>query len=168
MCSLNISMSSLEKCLFRTSVYFLIFFLILSCMSCLYILHMTLYGHIICKYFLSFKSWSFHFVDGFLYYAKACQFNCLIYFCFCFLWPRRLIPKNCYYLCQSVLPVFSSRSFMVSGFTFKYSIHFEFIFICGIRKWFSFLLLHIVAQFSQHCLLRRLFFLRYVLLVSLT
>ena len=34
---------------------------------------------------------------------------------------------------ESVLPMFSSRSFMVSGLTFRSLIHFEFIFVYGVR-----------------------------------
>ena len=37
-------------------------------------------------------------------------------------------------LCQSVLPMFSSKSFIDSGLTFKFLIHFEFIFVYGVRK----------------------------------
>ena len=35
---------------------------------------------------------------------------------------------------ESVLPMLSSRSFIVSGRTFRSLIHFEFIFVCGVRK----------------------------------
>ena len=35
---------------------------------------------------------------------------------------------------ESVLPMFSSRSFIVSGLTFRSLIYFEFIFVYGVRK----------------------------------
>ena len=35
---------------------------------------------------------------------------------------------------ESVLPMFSSRSFIVSGLTFRSLIHFEFIFVYGVRS----------------------------------
>ena len=35
---------------------------------------------------------------------------------------------------ESVLPMFSSRSFIVSGLTLRSLIHFEFIFVYGVRK----------------------------------
>ena len=53
-------------------------------------------------------------------------------------------------------PAFSSRVLMVSCLTFRSFIHFEFIFVNGVRKWSSFNLLHVAVQFSQHHLLKRL------------
>jgi len=47
------------------------------------------------------------------------------------------------------LPMFSSRSFIVSGLTLRSLIHFEFIFVYGVRKWSSFILLQVVDQISQ-------------------
>ena len=41
---------------------------------------------------------------------------------------------SCCDLCQGVLPMFSSRSFIVSGLTFRSLIYFEFIFVYGVRK----------------------------------
>ena len=39
---------------------------------------------------------------------------------------------------ESVLPMFSSRSFIVSGLTFRFLIDFEFIFVCGVSVLISF------------------------------
>ena len=61
-------------------------------------------------------------------------------------------------LSESVLSMFSSRSFIVSGLTFRSLIHFEFTFVYGVRKCSSFILLQVVDQFSQHHLLKRLSF----------
>ena len=47
-------------------------------------------------------------------------------------------------------------------------IHFEFIFVYGVRKCSSFILLQVVYQFSQHHLLKRLSFLRCVFLPPLS
>ena len=55
---------------------------------------------------------------------------------------------------ESVLPMFSSGGFIVSGLTFRTLIHFEFIFVYGVRKCSSFILLQVVDQFSQHHLLK--------------
>ena len=47
-----------------------------------------------------------------------------------------------------VFCLFSSRSFIVSGLTFRSLIHFEFIFVYGVRKCSSFIPLQVVDQFS--------------------
>ena len=67
--------------------------------------------------------------------------------------------KYCYDLCESVLVMFSSVSFMVSGLRFRFLIHFEFIAVCSIRECSNFTLLHVAVQVSQHHLLKRLSFL---------
>ena len=54
--------------------------------------------------------------------------------------------------------MFSSRNFIVSGLTFRSLIHFELIFVYGVRKCSSFILLQVVDQVSQHHLLKRFFF----------
>ena len=59
--------------------------------------------------------------------------------------------------------MFSSRSFIVSGLTFRSLIHFEFIFVYGVRKCSSFILLQVVDQFSQHHLLEIVFNSLYIL-----
>ena len=69
---------------------------------------------------------------------------------------------------ESVLPMFSSRSLIVSGLIFRSLIHFEFIFLHGVRKCSSFILLQKVDQFSQHQLLKRLSFLHCIVLPLLS
>ena len=54
--------------------------------------------------------------------------------------------------------MFSSKSLIVSGLTFRPLIHFEFIFVYGVRECSNFILLHVAVQFSQHHLLKRLSF----------
>ena len=44
--------------------------------------------------------------------------------------------------------MFSSKSFIVSGLTFRSLIHFEFIFVYGVRECSNFILLHVAVQFS--------------------
>ena len=68
---------------------------------------------------------------------------------------------------ESVLPMFSSRSFIVSGLTFRSLIHFELIFVYGVRKCSNFILLHVAVQFSQHHLLKRLSLPRFIFLPPL-
>jgi len=59
---------------------------------------------------------------------------------------------------ESVLYMFSSWSFIVSGLKFRSLINFEFIFVYGVRKCSSFILLQVVDQFSQHHLLKEIVF----------
>ena len=46
--------------------------------------------------------------------------------------------------------MFSSKSLIVSGLTFRSLIHFEFIFMYCVRECSNFILLHVAVQFSQH------------------
>ena len=69
---------------------------------------------------------------------------------------------------ESVLPVFSSKSFIVAGLTVRSLIQFEFIFVCGVKKFSNFILLHVAALFSQHHLLKGLSFLHCIYLPLLS
>ena len=75
---------------------------------------------------------------------------------------------SCCDLCQSVLTMFSSRTFIASGLKFRSLLHFEFIFVYGVRKCSTFILLQVVDQFSQHHLLKKLSFLHCISLPPLS
>ena len=57
---------------------------------------------------------------------------------------------------ENVLPMFSSRSFMVSCLIFKSLSPFQFIFVYGERVCSNYIDLHVAVQLSQHHLLKRL------------
>ena len=50
---------------------------------------------------------------------------------------------------SSVLPIFSSKSVIVSGLIFRSLIQFEFIVVYSVRKYYNFILLHIAVQGSN-------------------
>ena len=62
-------------------------------------------------------------------------------------------------LCHKVFCLcFPLRVLIVSGFTFRSWIHFEFIFVYGVEECSNLILLHIAVQFSQHSLLKKMYF----------
>ena len=101
----------------------------------------------------------FHLAYRFLCCAKAFKFNQvpLVYFVFI---PITLGGGSqrilLWFMSLSVLSMFSSKSFIVYGRTFRSLIHFEFIFVYGVRKCSNLIILHVSVQFSQHHLLKRL------------
>ena len=65
-------------------------------------------------------------------------------------------------ICQRVFCLFSS------ALTFRSLIHFEFIFVYGVRECSNFLLLHVAVLFSQHHILKGMSFLNCIVLPPLS
>ena len=59
---------------------------------------------------------------------------------------------------KSVLPISSSRNFMITGLAFRSSTHFEFIFVYTIRKCSNLIVLHADLPFSPALLIKHTIF----------
>ena len=69
-------------------------------------------------------------------------------------WPKKTLA---WFTSENVLHMFSSRILVVSYLTFKSLSHFQFISLYGERVCSNVIDLHVVAQLSQHHLLKKLF-----------
>ena len=107
-------------------------------------------------------------VGDFLCSAKAYKLNYvwIVYFGFYFLCFRDMSKKYCYNLCQRVFCLYYLLG-ALWFLTFRASIHFELIFVYGVRECSNLILSQVAVQFSQHYLLKRLSFLHCVFLLPL-
>ena len=127
-------------------------------MSCLYIFKINLLSVVSFANIFSHSSGCFFFIL-FMISLTSQKLSSLIgpHFCFIFITLGYGLKKNLTVIyIKECLPVFLYE-FVVSGLAFMSLIHFEFIFVCGIRVYFNFTLLHVAVQFSLQHLLKRLF-----------
>ena len=134
-----VCMSSLEKWQFMSFSHFLIGllgFLVLSCMNCLCILEINPF--LVVSFAIIFshsESCLFTLLIVFFPVQKL-KFNQvpLVYFCFYFHYSRRWVIEDLVLIYIIKCFMFSSKSFIVSDLTCWSLIHFEFIFLYGVRK----------------------------------
>ena len=147
----------------------LIVILFLSCVSCLYILEIKPLPLLVASFAKVFSDsvgclFAFSYICLF-FMASFAMKNLLnlskAHWLFLSLfYDANQIRFCCIYVKEHSM--FSCKIFIVSVLTFKYLIHFEFIFIYSFRECSGFTLLPVSVKFSQHLLLKRLFFLHCV------
>ena len=167
-------------CLLRRNVYFGLLrifwigsfgFLILSCMSCLYLLDINplsvvlfanIFSHSLgCLFILSVVSFA---VQKLLSWIRSHSFIFVFISITLGDGSKKILL---WFMSNSVLPTFSSSSFIVSSLTFRSLIHLSlFLYMLSENVLISFL--HVAVQFSQHHLLRRLSFSHHVFLAHLS
>ena len=87
----------------------------------------------ICNYFLPFWGLSFCLVYVFLCCAKVYKSHLVIFVSISITLEGGSKRILLWFMSQSVLPMFPSRSFIVLGLIFRSIIHFGFIFVYGVR-----------------------------------
>ena len=85
-------------------------------------------------------------------------FHLFIFACVLFALGDRAKEILLQYMSKNMLPMFSFKSFLVSGYIFRCLMHLEFFFGTWCKKCSNFIILHIAAKFSQHHLLKRVSF----------
>ena len=135
-----------------------VFFLMLSCIICLYMLDINPLLVISLTNILS-HSVSCLFILLIISFAVQKLLSLIRFQLFLFPLLQEMDPKKLLqFMLKSALPMFYSRNFIVFSLTFRSLIYFEFIFVYGIRECSNFILLQVAVQFSQHHILKRLFF----------
>lgn len=130
-----VCISSLEKFLFRSFAHFkirLFGFLLLSCKSSLYVLDLLLIIYMICKCVFPFFGLSLFFLNGvkFSVLMKSSIFVFSLVACVC--WYHACQRSFCWIRAKSK-GLFSFKTFIALALSFRFLIHFELIFVWGVR-----------------------------------